>query len=164
MLFLTFFSLPNEVLCLQFESGTTRGQSGYDLTHCFQELLLLAAAKLLQWCPTLCDPIRQPTRLPCPWDSPGKNTGVGCHFLLHCMKVKSESEVAQSCPTLCDPIERGPHYQKEYSSSCQCYCPAKKPMSWFAVQKVPFLGWQQHFLIVCMYAFLWYYMERKRYK
>ena len=43
---------------------------------------------------------RQPTRLPCPWDSPGKNKGVGCHFLLQCMKVKSESEVAQSCPTL----------------------------------------------------------------
>ena len=42
---------------------------------------------------------RQPTRLPRPWDSPGKNTGVGCHFLLQCMKVKSESEVAQSCPT-----------------------------------------------------------------
>ena len=41
----------------------------------------------------------QPTRLPRPWDSPGKNTGVGCHFLLQCMKVKSESEVAQSCPT-----------------------------------------------------------------
>ena len=39
---------------------------------------------------------RQPTRLPRPWDSPGKNTGVGCHFLLQCMKVKSESEVAQS--------------------------------------------------------------------
>ena len=48
---------------------------------------------------------RQPTRLPCPWDSPGKNIGVGCHFLLQCMKVKSESEVAQSCPTLCDPME-----------------------------------------------------------
>ena len=43
---------------------------------------------------------RQPTRLPHPWDSPGENTGVGCHFLLQCMKVKSESEVAQSCPTL----------------------------------------------------------------
>ena len=43
---------------------------------------------------------RQPTGLPRPWDSPGKNTGVGCHFLLQCMKVKSESEVAQSCPTL----------------------------------------------------------------
>ena len=41
----------------------------------------------------------QPTRLPCPWDSPGKSTGVGCHFLLQCMKVKSESEVTQSCPT-----------------------------------------------------------------
>ena len=46
---------------------------------------------------------RQPTRLHRPWDSPGKNTGVGCHFLLQCMKVKSESEVAQSCPTLSDP-------------------------------------------------------------
>ena len=47
---------------------------------------------------------RQPTRLPRPWDSPGKNTGVGCHFLLQCMKVKSESEVAQ-CPTLSDPMD-----------------------------------------------------------
>ena len=46
---------------------------------------------------------QQPTRLPRPWDSPGKNTGVGCHFLLQCMKVKSESEVAQSCPTLATP-------------------------------------------------------------
>ena len=50
----------------------------------------------------------QPTRLPCPWDSPGKNTGVGCHFLLQCMKVKSESEVAQSCPTVCDPMDCSP--------------------------------------------------------
>ena len=48
---------------------------------------------------------RQPTRLLCPWDSPGKNTGVGCHFLLQCMKVKSESEVAQSCPTPSDPMD-----------------------------------------------------------
>ena len=48
---------------------------------------------------------QQPTRLPCPWDSPGKNTGVGCHFLLQCMKVKSESEVVQSCPTLSDPMD-----------------------------------------------------------
>ena len=48
---------------------------------------------------------RQPTMLPRPWDSPGKNTGVGCHFLLQCMKVKSESEVAQSCPTLSDPMD-----------------------------------------------------------
>ena len=47
----------------------------------------------------------QPTRLPCPWDYPGKNTGVGCHFLLQCMKVKSEREVAQSCQTLSDPMD-----------------------------------------------------------
>ena len=50
----------------------------------------------------------QPIRLPRPWDSPGKNTGVGCHFLLQCMKVKSESEVAQSCPTLSDPTDGNP--------------------------------------------------------
>ena len=48
---------------------------------------------------------RQPIRLRHPWDSPGKNTGVGCHFLLQCMKVKSESEVAQSCPTLSNPTD-----------------------------------------------------------
>ena len=48
---------------------------------------------------------QQPTRLPRPWDSPGKNTGVGCHFLLQCMKVKSESQVAQSCLTLSDPMD-----------------------------------------------------------
>ena len=48
---------------------------------------------------------RQPTRLHRPWDSPGKNTGVGCHFLLQCMKAKSESEVAQLCSTLHDPMD-----------------------------------------------------------
>ena len=60
----------------------------------------VSAAKSLQSCLTLCDP-----RLPRPWDSPGKNTGVGCHFLLQCMKVKSESEVTQSCLTLSDPVD-----------------------------------------------------------
>ena len=50
----------------------------------------------------------QPTRLPHPWDSPGKNTGVGCHFLLQHMKVKRESEVAQSCPTCSDPMDCSP--------------------------------------------------------
>ena len=67
-----------------------------------------AAAKSLQSCLTLCDPIDgsppgPPT--PRPWDSPGKNTGVGCHCLLQCMKVKSESEAAQWCPTLSDPMD-----------------------------------------------------------
>ena len=51
---------------------------------------------------------RQPARLPCPWDSPGKSTGVGCHFLLQCVKVKSEKEVIQSCLTLCDSMACSP--------------------------------------------------------
>ena len=50
----------------------------------------------------------QPTRLPHPWDSSGKNTGVGCHFLLQCMKVKSEREVTKLCPTLRDPMDCRP--------------------------------------------------------
>ena len=57
-------------------------------------------------CVRLLQPHRgQPTRLPRPWGSPGKNTGVACHFLLQSMKVKSEIEVAQSCPTLSDPMD-----------------------------------------------------------
>ena len=73
--------------------------------HLFIAAAAATAAKLLQLCPTLWPHRRQPTRPHCPWDSPGKNTGVGCHFLLQCMKVKSESEVAQSCPTLSDPMD-----------------------------------------------------------
>ena len=60
---------------------------------------IVAVAKSLQSCLTLCDPIDGSPRLPHPWDSPGKNTGVGCHFLLQCMKVKSESELL-SCVRL----------------------------------------------------------------
>ena len=64
------------------------------------------AAKSLQSCPTLCDAIHgSPPGSPHPWDSPGKNTGVCCHFLLQCMKVKSETEFAQSCPTLRDLMD-----------------------------------------------------------
>ena len=72
----------------------------------FRGLLLLLSYSVVS------DSVRphrqQPTRLPHPWDSPGKNTGVGCHFLLQCMKVKSESEVAQSFPTLSDPMDCNP--------------------------------------------------------
>ena len=64
-----------------------------------------AAAKSRQSCPTLCDPIDSGPPGSRPWDSPGKHTGVGCHFLLQCRKVKSESEVAQLCPTLSDPMD-----------------------------------------------------------
>ena len=67
-----------------------------------------AAAKSHRSCPTVQPHRRQPTRLPRPWDSPGKNTVVGCHFLLQCMKVKSESEVAQLCPTLSNPMDCSP--------------------------------------------------------
>ena len=68
-------------------------------------LLLLSHFSSVQLCVT---PRRQPTRLLCPWDSPGKNTGVGCHCLLHCVKVKSESEVAQLCLTPSDPMDCSP--------------------------------------------------------
>ena len=69
------------------------------------QYICFSAAKSLRSCPTLRPHRRKPTRLPHPWDSPGKNTGVGCHFLLQCVKVKSESEIAQSCPTLCDAMD-----------------------------------------------------------
>ena len=72
-----------------------------------QNFIAAAAAKSLQ-SDSVRPQRRQPTRPPCPWDSPGKNTGMGCHFLLQCMKVKSESEVAQSCPTPRDPMDCSP--------------------------------------------------------
>ena len=72
-------------------------------------LLLDTAAKSLQLCPTLCDPINgSPPGSPVPGILQAKNTGVSCHFLLQCMKVKSESEVAQSYLTLSDPMDCSP--------------------------------------------------------
>ena len=68
-------------------------------------LLLLSRFSRVRLCAT---PQMAAHQLPRPWDSPGKNTGVGCHFLLQCMKVKSEREVAQSCPTLSDPMDCSP--------------------------------------------------------
>ena len=68
-------------------------------------LLLLSHISRVQLCATPYTGARIHTRLPRPWDSPGKNTGVGCHFLLQCMKVKSESEFTQSCLTLSDPMD-----------------------------------------------------------
>ena len=98
-----FFSAPNEGKhgCQNILHITSHSPSSQ------RKAAAAAAAKSLQSCLTLCDPIvgGQPTRLPCPWDSPGKNTGVGCHFLLQCMKVKSEREVVQLCLTLSDPMD-----------------------------------------------------------
>ena len=85
------------------ESHEQRSLVGYCPWGSQTNTAAAAAAKSLQSCPTLCDPIDG--RLPHPWDSPDKNTGVGCHFLLQCMKVKNESEVTQSCPTLSDPMD-----------------------------------------------------------
>ena len=68
-------------------------------------LLLLSCFIRVRLCVT---PQTAAHRLPRPWDSPGKNTGVGCHFLLQCMKVKSESEVTQPCPILSDPMDYSP--------------------------------------------------------
>ena len=75
------------------------------LITCF-ELYTTAAAKSLQSCPTLCDPIDgTPPGSTVPGILQARYTGVGCHFLLQCIKVKSESEVAQLCPTLIDPMD-----------------------------------------------------------
>ena len=68
-------------------------------------LLLLSRFSRIRLCET---PETAAHQAPRPWDSTGKNNGVGCHFLLQCMKVKSESEVAQSCPTLSDPMDCSP--------------------------------------------------------
>ena len=72
----------------------------YHLSHCFYCCQVTSVVSDSVWLHR-----QQPTRLPRPWDSPGKNTGVGCHFLLQCMKVKSESEVSQSCLTLSNPMD-----------------------------------------------------------
>ena len=76
---------------------------------------------------------RQPTRPRRPWDCPGKNTGVGCHFLLQCMKVKSESEVAQSCPILSDLMDCSPP-----GSSVHGICQARV-LEWGAIAFSPTL-------------------------
>ena len=101
------------------------------LTYLLQQLLLLSCFSPVRLCAT--------PRLPRPWDSPGKNTGVGCHFLLQCMKVNSESEVAQSCLTLSDPpwtaayqapLSMGFSRQEYWSGvplPCPTYCSTVEP-------------------------------------
>ena len=100
---------PREMV---WEGGGRRVQDGEHVyTHgwfisMYVKTTAAAAAKSLQSCPTLRPHRLQPTRLPSPQDSPDNNTGVGCHFLLQCMKVTIE--VAQSCPTLSDPMDCSP--------------------------------------------------------
>ena len=92
-----------EYRCSHGDADSIHGQ-GWTVFALLEAVLLLLLSRSV-----VSDSVRprrrQPTRLPSPWDSPGKNTGVDCHFLLQCMKVKSESEVAQSCPTLSNPMD-----------------------------------------------------------
>ena len=81
---------------------------------------------------------RQPIRLPRPWDSPGKNAGVGCHFLLQCMKVKSQSEVAQSCPTLSDPMDCSPPGSSVHGIF------QSRVLQWGAIDWLVAPKWQHH--------------------
>ena len=90
------------LLAITRSQGKMRKNSSWSL---LKKHNAAAAAASLQSCPTLQPHRWQPTRLLCSWDSSGKNTGVGCHFLLQCMEVKSESEVTQSCQTLHDPMD-----------------------------------------------------------
>ena len=106
-----------------------------------------AAAKSLQSCPTLCDPIDSR-------DSPGKNTGVGCHFLLQCMKVKSESEVAQSCPTLSDPWTAAYQAPPSMGFSRQEYwsgVPLPSPFPFHTCQHLPYILWCSY--LECIYIY-----------
>ena len=101
-IFLTQGSNPRLLQLLHWQAGSLPlAPSGKSFSHCCCCCCSVASV--------VSDSVRpyrrQPTRLPHPWDSPGKNTGVGCHFLLQCMKVQSESEVTQLCPTLSDPMD-----------------------------------------------------------
>ena len=88
--------------------------------HTCQNAAAAVAAKSLQSCPTLCDPIDgSPPGSPVPGILQARTLGVGCHFLLQCRKVKSEREVAQSCPTLSDPMDCLFHMSEWLSSKRQ---------------------------------------------
>ena len=95
---------PAPAFKLQLQEMSTRRQHSL----IYSRIPAAAAAKSRRSCPTLCDPKEGSPPSSHPWDSPGKNTGVGCHFLLQCMKVKSESEGAQPYPTLRNPMDCSP--------------------------------------------------------
>ena len=109
-----FWSLPHLVsssLANLLGSAFKTSECSSFFSHCLVYTTILSHLVACCWqaASVMSDSVRlhglQPTRLLCSWDSPGKNTGVGCHFLLQCMKVESESEVAQSCLTLRDPMD-----------------------------------------------------------
>ena len=124
--------------------------SGKILVPCKPLLLLLSYFSPVVVSYSVRPQRRQPTRLPHPWDSPGKSTGVGCHFLLQCMKVKSESEVAQLCLTLPDPMDCSP------PGSCDHGIFQARVREWGAIRDERYKGgWKMWFSIlsgsVCMH-------------
>ena len=148
------------------KAGMPRGrlrlaEHGPSLSHswklCSSVFLLHDPKSILIYCSCCClvasvvsDSVRphrrQPTRLPHPWDSLGKNTGVGCHFLLQCMKMKSESEVTQLCPTLSDPMDcslpgSSVHgiFRQEYWSGV----PVPSLILMYSMDQIPHLIWLQ---------------------
>ena len=105
-LFLRIFTLPSLYMCLCVQDTSHSGLKSTLMTSLELGSLCCCCCKVASVVSDSVRPHRrQPTRLPRPWDSPGKNSGVGCHFLLQCMKVRGESEVAQLCPTLQDPMD-----------------------------------------------------------
>ena len=112
----------------------------------------------------------QPTRLPRPWDSPGKNTGVGCHFLLQCMKVKSESEITQSCLTLATPWTAAYQAPPSMGFSRQKYwsgvpLPSPSPAvrgSLFTSEACEWENWQITFYPYKCFSQKWKTLWRKR--
>ena len=114
-------------------------------TRLFRRKDAAAPAKSRQSCPTLCDPVDSSPPGSRPWDSPGKNTGVGCLFLLQCMEVKSGSEVAQSCPTLRDPMDCSLPGSRPWdfpgkSTGVGCHCLLREK-GWGNSQFNPALWW-----------------------
>ena len=102
---LSKFTFTFHFHALEKEMATHSSVLASICSNVLSDLSPAAASKSCQSCPTLCDPIDSSPPGSHPWDSPGKNTRVGCHFLLQCIKVKSESELAQSCPPLHDPMD-----------------------------------------------------------
>ena len=104
---------------------------------------------------------QQPTRLPRPWDSPGKSTRVGCHFLLQCMKVKSESEVAQSGPTLSNPMDCSPPGSSAhgvFQARALEWAPVPSPSLMLTTAKSPWqtmLPWANHLTSEPPFSHLW---------
>ena len=144
------FKYMDEIRKWQFAGGRAHDWSSVDVCccYCWVTSVLSDSVRPHRW---------QPTRLPRPWDSPGKNTGMGCHFLLQCMKVKSESEVTQSCLTLHDPMDYSPPgfsvlgiFQArvlEWGANCLLRLMGSNFCHWFTDLKLQICTWS-HFSVL----------------